>query len=275
MPMLPDVNPLQMVLISPSSQVFCRTACPRAMISEDMFNQDRLLVDIDAQFRRYNGDNFRFIQGRTTQLDHKSRSVTLSKQDGSVETTFLHAVVIATGAATPSPLLGLNRDEKFLHQCWEHFQGELSTAKNIIIAGSGPRDIETAGELYEYLNGRASFFSSRISDPKVTITMITSGSGILPDLLPSIALKAEALLARLGVSVIRNSRVKSVEPKGAGTDPALLTAKTTVHLGDGTSLQADIYIPATGTTPNTSFVTDKSHAGSRRACEYQHVVVPS
>ena len=40
-------------------------------------------------------------------------------------------------------------------------------------------------------------------------------------------------------------------PHGAGTDSA--TAKATLTLEDGKTLDADLYIPATGTRPNTGF----------------------
>lgn len=44
-------------------------------------------------------------------------------------------------------------------------------------------------------------------------------------------------------------------PLGAGTDN--VSVKATLTLEDGRTLEADIYIPATGTRPNTSFVPQK------------------
>jgi NADPH-dependent 2,4-dienoyl-CoA reductase/sulfur reductase-like enzyme len=57
------------------------------------------------------------------------------------------------------------------------------------------------------------------------------------------------------VTVIKNTRVAGVLPEGAGTES--VGSKATVTLEDGTKLEADLYIPAIGTQPNTSFV-DKS-----------------
>lgn len=252
----------KVVLVSPSSEAICRPACPRAMISDAMFSQEKLFVDIETQLQQYSGDHFRFIQGRATELDHRSRTVSLARNDGAIETISFHSVVIATGASTPSPLMGLNKDEKFLHDCWRAFREAVPTAKSIVIVGGGPAGVETAGELGEHLNGsgRAGLFSSRVPgpDPKVNITVVTSNGKILPALRPSIASRAEHLLQRVGVTVIKEALVKSVEPEGAGTDPALLTSKARVLLEDGRSLTADLYIPATGLIPNTSFLTGTS-----------------
>lgn len=248
----------QVVLISSSSQVFCRPACPRAMISENTFPLEKLFVDIKGQFKDHDEAKFQFIQGTATHLDHDSHRAIIQLPVGRMQTLDFLAVVIATGASTASPLLGLTQDERFLHNCWDSFRNALSAAKNIVITGGGPASIEAAGELGSFLNGRAGLFSSTPAQLKVTITVVTSGENILPCLRPSIAKKAEVMLAKVGVTIIKNARVTKVLPEGAGTTQAQLTSKATIFLEDGRSLDADLYIPATGTTPNTSFLADKS-----------------
>ena len=54
------------------------------------------------------------------------------------------------------------------------------------------------------------------------------------------------------MTVVKNARVKAVTPHGAGTDS--VTAKATLTLEDGKTLDTDPYIPATGTRPNTGFI---------------------
>jgi NADH dehydrogenase FAD-containing subunit len=130
----------------------------------------------------------------------------------------------------------------------------LPTAKTIIIAGGGPAGVETAGELGEYLNGRAGWFSSKLENPKASITVVTAASKILPSLRPAIAKKAEDYLAKVGVTVIKNARVKTVAPDGAGTVD--VASKATVTLEDGNALEVDLYIPAMGMSPNTSFISE-------------------
>jgi NADH dehydrogenase FAD-containing subunit len=252
-PQLPKEDPYQIIMISSSSQVLCRPACPRALISDDMFDQNKLFVSIPKAFEQYPSDSFCFINGTVTDLDHVGRTVSISLADSKTTRLDFYALVIATGASTPSPLLGLNGDESSLRANWAEFRKVLPNAKSIIIAGGGPAGIETAGELGEYLNGRAGWFSSKLENPKVAITVVTSGSKILPCLRPDIAKKAEDLLAKVGVSVVKNTRVNSVEPKGAGTES--IASKASITLESGEIMETDLYIPATGTAPNTSFIS--------------------
>lgn len=251
---LPQPQDYQIVLVNPSKDTMCRPACPRAMISDDMFNQAKLFVNIPQQFEQYPKGSFHFVQGTTTGLDHKSRKVTIELPDGTNEEIEYYALIIATGASTPSPLLGPNKGVEHLRQSWAEFRKALPTAKSIVIAGGGPAGVETAGELGEHLNHRAGWFSSKHPNPKVAITVITAGSQILPAPRPSLAQKAEHYLAQVGVTVIKNARVTSVDPPTAGSASVRPTSSTTVTLDNDKTLYADIYIPATGTQPNTAFV---------------------
>lgn len=250
---VPHLPGHRVILVSPSLQVICRPACPRALISDDLLPQDKLFVSISKVFEQYPKDRFRFLHGTATKVDHSNRTATVSAANGETETIKFHALVIATGASTPSPLLSLNRDEKALRESWKLFRQALQGAKSIVIAGGGPAGVETAGELGEYFNGRAGWFSSKLSNPKISIMVVTAGSQILPLLRPSLANKAEVYLAQVGVTVIKNARVQSVVPENAGTSEGL-TAKATLTLDNETTLDADLYIPATGTKPNTAFL---------------------
>lgn len=273
-PKLPEPDEYQVVMVSIGTEVMCRPACPRAMISDDFFAQEKLFVNIPKQFEQYPQGSFRFVQGTALHLDHEKRTVRVQLvSDGSGTTRLknfgFHALVIATGANASSPLIGSNGDEEQLRSSWREFRRALPTARHIIIAGGGPTGVETAGEIGEYLNGRAWFFNSKLADPDVKITLLTSGAKLLPVLRPSIALKAEKLLAQVGVTVVKDAPVLEVTPAGpathdgasdgAETNNTTTTAsgKVTVTLKDGTSLEADMYIPAFGTTPNTAFVDGK------------------
>jgi apoptosis-inducing factor 2 len=254
-PSLPDKASYQVVIASTSPKAMCRPACPRALLSDDFFPQEKLFVSVSKAFEQYPDGSFRFIHGTATELDHTNRTVTINLAVGDTEKIDYYALVIATGSSTPSPLFGLNRDDEFLRASWVEFRKSMATAKNIIVVGGGPTSIETAGEIGEFLNGRAGLLSSKLANPKVPITVVTAGSQILPYLRPAIAETAEGYLAKVGVTVVKNKRVNAVAPEGAGTDNT--TAKATLTLEDGTTLEADLYIPATGMRPNTGFI-DKS-----------------
>ena len=255
-PSLPDKEDYQVTLVSISSQLLCRSACPRALISDDLLPQDKLFVDITKQFKQYSTNSIHFANGKVISLDHNNRSVSIRLTDETQTVLPFYALIIATGASTPSPLHGLrHKDETSLRESWNSFREALPGAKHIVIAGGGPTAIETAGELGEYLNGRAGWFTSKLEKPRVNITVVTSGAQILPTLRQSLAIKAEKFLAQLGVTVIKNNRVQAVEPPNAGLEEALIS-KASVTLADGKIIQADLYIPATGTKPNTDFVND-------------------
>ena len=244
---LPDQVSYQVIVVSASSQAMCRPACPRAMISDDMFPQDKLFVDISKQFEQYPQDSFRFVHGAANMLDHGNRTVSINLASGNTEKLGYYALVIATGASTTSPLFGLNRDVEYLRKSWAEFREALPAAKSIVIAGGGPTGIETAGELGEYLNGRSSGIN-----PKVSITVVTAGEKILPVLRAALAKKAEDYLSNVGVTVIKNTRVKSVAPDGSGTSN--VATKATLTLENGETIDTDLYIPAIGTHPNTSYI---------------------
>ncbi|KAJ4320231.1 hypothetical protein N0V94_003495 [Neodidymelliopsis sp. IMI 364377] len=266
-PSLPHSSTFQVILVSASSHAMCRPACPRALISDDLFNQEKLFVSIPKQFERYKS-GFRFVHGTATELLHEQRTVSINVA-GAIERIEYYALVIATGASTHSPLFGFNHDEKFLRTTWTAFREALPAAKSIVIAGGGPTGIETAGELGEYLNGRAGWFSTKPAHPKVAITLISAGDNLLPNLRPALAYTAESYLAKVGVTVVKNVRVKDVKPRGSraatedentntssgpGTDD--VAAKASLSLDNGATLETDLYVPAFDMRPNTSFVTD-------------------
>ena len=254
-PQLPDSSSYQVVLVTPSTEVVCRPATVRGLISDNLLRQDQLWTNIKNTLETlYSKDAFRFVHGKATALDTEARAVAvqLVGDSNNSERIEYHSLIIATGASTPSPLFSLNEDGAALKKTWAEFRKALPDAKHIVLTGGGATAVETAAELGEHLNGRPGWFGSKVA-PIVKITLITSAPKILPGLRDSIAETAESYLTQLGVTVVKNIKVTGVSPEGSGA--TVLTTKTEVALSDGRTLDADIYIPAAGLTPNTSFVS--------------------
>ncbi|KAL9064022.1 MAG: hypothetical protein Q9161_009127, partial [Pseudevernia consocians] len=113
---------------------------------------------------------------------------------------------------------------------------------SIVISGAGPTGVETAGEL------AATYGSEK------DITLIISGEHVLQAslVLPSVSQVVERDLQKLGVKLVRNTKVKHVQTHAKGEeDPA---AQTTLTLSNGSTLVADLYLPLFGVQVNTSFV---------------------
>ena len=129
-PKLSDNKSYEVVMVSTSSQAMCRPACPRALISDNMFPQEKLFVNIPEIFEQYPKSSFRFVHGTATELDHTNRIVYITLATGSTEKIGFQALVIATGASTSSPLLGMNRDGDFLRENWAAFRKALPAARS-------------------------------------------------------------------------------------------------------------------------------------------------
>lgn len=157
-----------------------------------------------------------------------------------------YALIIATGTSTPTPATSYHGDHKKSIAALDDMSKRLNDAKSVVIGGGGPIGVETAGEIGELLNGSARWFQSRPAQTKIKITLVASGDKLVTVLRPSLADKAVKMLERVGVDVVFNKRVTKVNEGEGG--------KSIVHLDDGRTLSTDVYIPATGCTPNTSFL---------------------
>ncbi|EOD50880.1 putative amid-like mitochondrial protein [Neofusicoccum parvum UCRNP2] len=250
LPSLPTRNgeKYHVYLVSPSSDVFWRIGAPRAAASSQLLPDSKIFLPIAPGLKQYDSSKLTFLIGAATAWDPTGRTVTVKTgTEGAEQSIPYHALLIATGTRTPSPLLGLVGSSEESKQALREVQEALKTAKSVFVAGGGPAGVETAGEIGEFLNGSPGWFQSGPpKHQKAVITVATNAEKILPVLRPAIAEKAGKYLARVGVIVKKNARVEGAEKNKDGT--------TTVTLSTGDSLTVDVYIPATGVKPNTEFV---------------------
>lgn len=250
LPTLPTRNgeKYHVYLVNPSSDFFFRVASPRAAVSSQLMPNSKLFFPIAPGLSQYDSNKLTFLVGTVAaSWDPAARTVTVKKISGGEEQLLsYHALIISTGTRAQSPLFGLQGSSEESKAALAATQEAIKSAKSIFIGGGGPVGVETAGEIGEYLNGKPGWFQSGPpKNPKALITVTTDADKILPVLRPAIAEKAGRLLSKVGVVVKKNVRVEKTEPNKDGT--------TTVTLSNGELVTVDVYIPATGVTPNTEF----------------------
>jgi NADH dehydrogenase FAD-containing subunit len=226
-------------IINESTHFWWHIGAPRELVSVKDAPHDKYFKPIMDGFKQYPQlkDSIIFHQGSATALDTEARTVTYTPfgSEGS-ETLPYYALVIATGVRSPTPCTTLHGDHNISIKALDDMNTRLASANEIIIGGGGPIAVETAGEIGTKLNGKA------------RITLITAGDKLLPRLRKALAEKAQTQLAAVGVTVLYNTKISN---HTEGPD-----GKTEVHLSSGKSLSADVYIPAIGVTPSTSFVPE-------------------
>ncbi|KAK7513732.1 uncharacterized protein IWZ02DRAFT_12706 [Phyllosticta citriasiana] len=246
LPKLADKDQYHVYLINNSPDFYWRVAGPRAAVSAQLMPDDKVLYPIAPGFAQYDSKHFTFIVGTATAWDTTTRTLTLDTAGGQQQVLPYHALVVATGTRTPTPLLSLHASAEETKSELCKIRTELTSAQTVLIAGGGPAGVETAGEVGELLNGSPGWFSSGPKNRKATITVVTADSKLLPALRPALASKAELFLAKVGVDVKKNVRVESATPAADG--------QTSVSLSNGETQLVDVYIAATGVKPNTAFV---------------------
>lgn len=242
-PQLPNDSNVnyQVLIIDPSAKWYQRHAAPRAIANEEKAPAEKVFLEIELGYRQYGADAT-LIQGKAISWDDNGRTITIEKFDGSIEDISYWALILATGTRSSSPLFSLQGEAHTeVLNAQDTLHKRVASAREIIIAGGGPSGVETAGELGEYLNGAAGWFSSWPSNPKVKITLITGSSRLLPQLRESISDSAVKYLNRVGVEVRFNTKVIKSEE--------LPNGKTRVILHDGEEQEPDIFIAALGVRP--------------------------
>ena len=234
-------------IVDSSSHFFWNTGSPRSLVSATLLPADKLFASIADGFKSYDSSLYTVIHGTAESWNVGGRTVTIKLADGeNIQTLPYYALVLATGARTPSPATSLHGNYTITKATIADLNKKLASAMSVIVSGGGPTSVETAGEVGHFLNGSAGWFSSRPSNPKAKVTVITKADRLLPVLSKPRALTAETFLNKVGVDVVYNVSVVSSITDADG--------KTTVSLSNGEQWTADVYIPAWGTTPNSEYV---------------------
>lgn len=232
---VPKVKELKVVLVSPNSHFFWNVAATRGIIPGDISNE-KLFLPIEPAFKQYSAENFEFVLGSANDIDQAANAVNVSSTDGTQRVIHYDQLVIATGSSLSSNLpLKPKGDHESHLTAWRDLQKKVESAKTVIIAGGGPTGVEVAGEL------AAKYGSEK------EITLVVSGDQPMEGALPSVRASVERDLQKLGVKLMKNTRVTDSRTSTNGK-------QTTVSLNNGSTLLTQLYLPLHGVKVNTTFV---------------------
>ncbi|KAL7410791.1 hypothetical protein BDY24DRAFT_398479 [Mrakia frigida] len=143
--------------------------------------------------------------------------------------------VLALGSTYAFPMRPLGTSLVDVKQPFIDAQNALKSGQdNIVIVGGGTVGIEYAGEIIA-------------AYPKKSVTLISGSDRLLNDEWPiKLSNKLEVELTSRKVKVVYGERVEK---------DLLSAGRGTVVLKDGTSIDADLIVNATGTTPNTKIIS--------------------
>ncbi|KAK7418779.1 hypothetical protein QQX98_003797 [Neonectria punicea] len=226
-------GPLKITLVSPNTHLYWNMASPRALLPGKL-SDEQLFQEIAPGFKKYPATQFEFILASADSFDAEAKTVNVIGP-GVTKTIDYDFLILATGSRTTveTPFKGLDTTEttrKMLH----HFQARVKEAETIVVAGGGVTGIEAAGEL--------AFECGR----RKKIMLIASGPTLLEGSPASVAAIATKELRNLKVDIKLQTKVM-----GSGTLP---DGRQELTLSDSDRLIADMYIPAYGLTPNSSYV---------------------
>ncbi|KAK3068076.1 hypothetical protein LTR53_014623 [Teratosphaeriaceae sp. CCFEE 6253] len=269
---MPSAPTYRLIIVSPSTHLYWNIAAPRALVASGLLAQEEVFVPVEPGFHRHRGERFTILQGTCVAFDPEARTVRvellgaqatrrcsqvtkrLSRpagvdgEEAKVQTLAYHALILATGSAAHSELLSLHGPHLNTLGALHAFRARVAGAKSVVVCGGGCSGVETAGQLATFLNYTSHWLlKKRVKAPK-HIILITGAARCLPALPPKLGQQAEAQLKRLGVDVRHGVRVREVKPDFD------LTGATRVELSDGRSVVADLYLPCTGSEPNTAYV---------------------
>ncbi|KAB8074606.1 hypothetical protein BDV29DRAFT_201255 [Aspergillus leporis] len=239
--LLRDDSSIKVILINPSAKFYFVIAAPRILAKPKAFRPEQYLLPIEKEFARYRSNRFEFVLGTATAIDASNKTVKVNNQ----RVISFDYLVIASGSTTHSmteengiriPFKPPKSDNAQV--LIEEAQREISKAATVVIAGAGPIGVETAGEIAEAAKERGA---------DVHITLVSATDRVLAMLKPRASEAAERRLKQKNVEIIRSRKV-------TGATRSADSSAWTVHLDNGQSLNADIYIPSSGVVPNNGFI---------------------
>ncbi|KAI1129991.1 FAD/NAD(P)-binding domain-containing protein [Nemania abortiva] len=231
--LLPSTH--RILLIEPHSHFHHLFAFPRFAILPTY--EHKAFIPYSGTFAGApNADRHHVVRARVSALQQDR--VVLDRDWQGVREIPYEYLVVATGTKLRAPGT-MGDDEKPLSVKYlQGYQQRLKQAKSIAIIGGGAVGVQMATDLKEIY-------------PEKEITLVHSRTQLMPLYHKKLDEIIKERCQELGVKLVLGSRVNipADEFQNASGEPI------TVSLQNGTTLQADVVIPATGQTPNTQFLS--------------------
>ncbi|OXG77339.1 oxidoreductase [Cryptococcus neoformans var. grubii Br795] len=146
-------------------------------------------------------------------------------------------LAIATGTKLPAPGSMQSEDKSNSVEYFKTYQEGVKRAKDIVIIGGGAVGVQMACDIKEV-------------SPEKNVTLVQSRDHVMPKFHSKLHEIISNRFKELGVNLVTNNRV-SVPAEGFPNDGSTFS----VVLKDGTSIPAQLVIPATGQIPNTQLLS--------------------
>ncbi|TVY49390.1 Oxidoreductase [Lachnellula occidentalis] len=226
-------TPVKIILVSPNTHHYWNIAGPRALVPGQI-PDDKIFQSIAPGFKQYPANRFEFVLGSAESLDAESKKVTVAGSAGQKVLDY-DILILATGSSARGdvPLKGRGSTEA-TKDALHVVQQKVKQAKDIHIAGAGSTGVELAGELaFEYKGQK-------------NITLIASGPHVLEGTPASVTKTATKQLRDLKVTIKTSSKVMG--------DAKMPDGRTELTLSGGEKIITDLYLPALGLVPNSSYL---------------------
>lgn len=234
---------LEVTLVSATSHSYFNIPSPRLLVQPERLGE--VIFSIEEFVAKKSNGKGKFIHGKATSVDFGAQTVTVLA-NGSNRTLDYNLLVLATGSKTNFNGFKVNDSHLDAQKAIKETAEKLKTAKLVAVIGGGPTGVETVGEIAYALKSAA-------------VTLYTGSSGPLPAT-PQLLAGATTKLNTLGVEVVNNVRVKTIED-GA------------IALDNGKTLKYDVVINATNLTPYSEYLPDSVKDDKGFVLTDSHLVV--
>lgn len=226
---------VRLILIEKHAYAFYPPVALRAAVVPGAETQ--ALTDLDAFFP---SSSRHIVLKETAVTKLHERSVAIDRDfEGSSTVPFEYAL-LATGATYAHPSRPTSAHKQDVLRGLRDVQADVKRAQSILVVGGGPVGVEFIGEV-------------RALYPNKKITLVSKGEGLIEGFNPNLGKRLHNTLKRTNVEVRLGTSLDEL-PRDFPTSKLLDSAQA-FSFSDGSKVDADFVLVASGGKPNTSLVS--------------------